>query len=74
MEKRYRAPELLFRDRRIADTSKISKRFQYSTAVDLWSAGCIFAELLLGKPLLPGSDEIDQLHRIFDLLGTPNDR
>lgn len=40
----------------------------------MWSIGCIFAELLQGgKPLFPGQGEIDQLGRIFELLGTPNE-
>ena len=41
----------------------------YSFAVDLWSAGCILGELLLGRPLLPGDDEMSQLRKIFSLLG-----
>lgn len=44
----------------------------YSTNIDLWSIGCIFAELVTGRPLFPGSDTTDQLKRIFKLLGTPN--
>jgi cell division cycle 2-like protein len=57
----YRAPELLLG----APT--------YSTAVDMWSVGCIFAELILLKPLLPGRGEIDQLDHIFKLLGAPTE-
>lgn len=42
--------------------------------IDVWSIGCIFAELLLaGKPLFPGLGEIDQLSRIFELVGTPDE-
>lgn len=42
--------------------------------MDVWSLGCIFAELLLGgKPLFPGHSEIDQLARIFELCGTPDE-
>lgn len=55
----YRPPELLYGAN------------CYSTKVDIWSAGCIFAELLLRTPLFPGQSEIDQLRRIFLLLGTP---
>ncbi|KAJ1679283.1 hypothetical protein EV182_002368 [Spiromyces aspiralis] len=57
----YRAPELLFGER------------EYSTAVDMWSVGCIFAELVTGEPLFPGKGEIDQIGQIFSLLGTPTD-
>ncbi|KAH7420335.1 hypothetical protein KP509_13G002500 [Ceratopteris richardii] len=45
--------------------------FQYTTAVDIWSVGCIFAEVLLGKPLFPGRNVVNQLELITDLLGTP---
>ncbi|KAF2607992.1 hypothetical protein F2Q68_00045975 [Brassica cretica] len=55
----YRAPELLFGSR------------QYGAGVDVWAAGCIFAELLLRRPFLPGSTEIDQLGKIFQAFGTP---
>ncbi len=37
----------------------------YATAVDIWSVGCVFAELLTMKPLFPGKSEIDQINRIF---------
>lgn len=57
----YRAPELLL-------GSKI-----YGPGVDLWAVGCIFAELMLRKPYLPGSSDIDQLGRIYNALGTPTD-
>ncbi|KAK9709054.1 Cyclin-dependent kinase catalytic subunit [Basidiobolus ranarum] len=57
----YRAPEILLGSR------------QYSTGVDMWSVGCIFAEMALGKPLFPGDSEIDELFHIFRLLGTPKD-
>jgi len=72
----YRAPELLLRDTRITnvEVSGGDNDFKYSTAVDAWSLGCIFAELLLGAPLFPGRDEIDQLYRIFDVLGIPSQR
>ncbi|KAJ3321184.1 hypothetical protein HDV06_004527 [Boothiomyces sp. JEL0866] len=57
----YRSPELL-----LGATT-------YTTAIDLWSIGCIFAELIDNTPLLPGKGEIDQLSKIFQLLGTPNE-
>ncbi|GAA6014315.1 hypothetical protein JCM8202_005235 [Rhodotorula sphaerocarpa] len=57
----YRAPELLF------------GAAEYSTAVDVWSIGCIFGELILREPLLPGRGEIDQVGKIFKLLGRPTD-
>uniref|UniRef100_A0A914D0K7 cyclin-dependent kinase n=1 Tax=Acrobeloides nanus TaxID=290746 RepID=A0A914D0K7_9BILA len=55
----YRAPEVL-----------LGARF-YSTAIDIWSLACIFAELVRGKPLFTGDSEIDQLFKIFRILGTP---
>eukprot|EP00753_Platysulcus_tardus_P000371 PLAT10381.1.p1 GENE.PLAT10381.1~~PLAT10381.1.p1 ORF type:complete len:445 (+),score=131.21 PLAT10381.1:746-2080(+) len=55
----YRAPELLLGDE------------HYGPAVDMWSAGCIFAELLCRQPLFPGRDDADQLRRIFHVCGTP---
>ncbi|KAL9971255.1 hypothetical protein ACROYT_G023761 [Oculina patagonica] len=58
----YRAPELLLGTK------------EYSTPIDLWSVGCIFAELLTMKPLFPGKSEIDQINRIFKDLGTPSDK
>uniref|UniRef100_M4EKB3 cyclin-dependent kinase n=2 Tax=Brassica TaxID=3705 RepID=M4EKB3_BRACM len=57
----YRPPELLLGAK------------QYSTAVDMWSIGCIMAELLSQKPLFPGKTELDQLQKIFAVLGTPNE-
>ncbi|XP_012234760.1 cyclin-dependent kinase 11B isoform X2 [Linepithema humile] len=58
----YRAPELLLSDR------------EYSTPIDMWSVGCIFAELLRMEPLFPGKSDIDQLNKIFKELGTPSER
>ncbi|RLN39544.1 hypothetical protein C2845_PM01G01020 [Panicum miliaceum] len=58
----YRAPEILLGAR------------QYSTPVDVWSAGCIFAEMVNQKPLFPGDSEIDELFKIFRVLGTPNEQ
>ncbi|PCH42727.1 Pkinase-domain-containing protein [Wolfiporia cocos MD-104 SS10] len=57
----YRPPELLFGCR------------YYSTAVDIWSVGCIFTELMLCTPYLPGESNIDQLKTIFRALGTPTE-
>jgi len=55
----YRAPELLF------------GATHYTSAVDMWSVGCIFAEMILRVPLFTGDHEIDQLSKIFAALGTP---
>ncbi|GAB2297566.1 hypothetical protein Dimus_031661 [Dionaea muscipula] len=57
----YRAPELLLGAK------------QYSTAIDMWSLGCIMAELLSKEPLFNGKTEFDQLDKIFRILGTPNE-
>ena len=57
----YRSPEVLL------GTSK------YSLAVDLWSVGCIMAELAARKPLFVGDSEIGQLFKIFKVLGTPTE-
>jgi len=57
----YRAPEILLGGR------------QYATAVDIWSIGCIFAEMVTRTPLFPGDSEIDELFRIFRTLGTPTE-
>ena len=56
----YRAPEIL------AGSSK------YKAPVDLWSLGCIFGEMLGGKPVFPGTSTLDQLEKIGDVLGRPN--
>lgn len=45
---------------------------QYTPAVDIWSIGCIFAELLTGEPLFAGNNAGHQLDLITDLLGTPS--
>ena len=55
----YRAPELIFG----ATT--------YDSAIDVWSVGCVMAELLLGQPLFPGESGVDQLVEIIKVLGTP---
>ena len=44
---------------------------QYTPAIDIWSIGCIFAEMLSGKPLFPGKNVVHQLDLMTDLLGTP---
>jgi serine/threonine protein kinase len=56
----YRAPELIF------------EATDYTTAIDIWSTGCVFAELLLGTPLFPGESGVDQLIEIIKVLGTPS--
>ena len=43
----------------------------YGSAVDIWAIGCILAELLLGSPLLPGRNDIDQIGLVAELLGPP---
>ncbi|KAI8872660.1 cyclin-dependent protein kinase [Ramicandelaber brevisporus] len=45
----------------------------YTTSIDIWSVGCIMAELFTGRPLFPGSNTDDQLNRIFRVMGTPNE-
>jgi serine/threonine protein kinase len=57
----YRAPEILLGSP------------TYSIPVDMWSVGCIFAELLSKKPIFPGDSEIDQLFKIFRQMGTPTE-
>ncbi|TVU03357.1 hypothetical protein EJB05_51119 [Eragrostis curvula] len=57
----YRPPELLL------------GATDYGVGVDLWSAGCILAELLAGKPIMPGRTEVEQLHKIFKLCGSPTE-
>lgn len=56
----YRAPELVF------------EATEYTTAIDIWSLGCVMGELLLGKPLFPGDSGVDQLIEIIKILGTPS--
>ncbi|GMF33002.1 unnamed protein product [Phytophthora lilii] len=57
----YRAPEIFFGDE------------NYGFEVDVWSVGCIFAEMLLRRPLADGSSDIDQLSKIFAALGSPTE-
>ncbi|KAF1984170.1 Pkinase-domain-containing protein [Aulographum hederae CBS 113979] len=58
----YRAPDVLLGSR------------TYNTSIDIWSAGCIMAEMYTGRPLFPGTTNEDQLQRIFRLMGTPSER
>lgn len=55
----YRPPELLFGAKK------------YGPAVDMWSIGCVFAEMLTSAPAFPGATEIDQIERIFKVCGSP---
>ena len=65
----YRPPELLLGDSGILHGKEASRG-----TMDIWSAGCIFAELLtLSGPLFPGQSVLDQLARIFSILGTPTE-
>ena len=56
----YRAPELIF------------GATKYTNQIDIWSSGCVMAELLLGQPMFPGESGIDQLVEIIKILGTPS--
>ncbi|XP_069739097.1 cyclin-dependent kinase 16-like isoform X9 [Phaenicophaeus curvirostris] len=47
---------------------------EYSTQIDMWGVGCIFSEMVTGRPLFPGSTVEEQLHFIFRLLGTPTEQ
>ncbi|KAJ5580941.1 Sirtuin family [Penicillium hetheringtonii] len=58
----YRAPDVLLGSR------------TYNTSIDIWSAGCIMAEMYTGRPLFPGTTNEDQLLKIFRLMGTPSER
>jgi len=58
----YRAPDVLLGSR------------NYTTSIDIWSIGCIMAEMYSGRPLFPGRSNHDQLNRIFLVLGTPQER
>lgn len=46
---------------------------EYSTAIDMWSVGCIMGELILNAPLLQGKSDIEQIHKIFSLVGSPTE-
>ena len=56
----YRAPELIF------------GASDYTSAIDVWSYGCVMAELLLGAPIFPGPTAVDQLVEIVRVIGTPS--
>ena len=56
----YKAPELLFGST------------HYTHAVDMWAVGCVFAELMLRRPYLPGDSDLDQLKKMCQALGTPS--
>ncbi len=58
----YRAPEILLGCK------------TYATPVDMWSIGCIFVEMATRRPLFPGDSEIDELYKIFRILGTPTEQ
>ncbi|KAI9321693.1 cyclin-dependent protein kinase phoss [Dichotomocladium elegans] len=58
----YRAPDVLLGSR------------MYSTSIDIWSAGCIMAEMYTGRPLFPGTTNEDQLQKIFRMMGTPSEQ
>ncbi|KAF2137487.1 uncharacterized protein K452DRAFT_329203 [Aplosporella prunicola CBS 121167] len=58
----YRAPDVLLGSR------------TYNTSIDIWSAGCIMAEMYTGRPLFAGTTNEDQLQKIFRLMGTPSER
>ncbi|CAI0428439.1 unnamed protein product [Linum tenue] len=55
----YRAPELLL------------GATDYGVGIDLWSVGCLLAEMFVGRPIMPGRTEVEQIHRIFKLCGSP---
>lgn len=56
----YRAPEILLGSN------------QYTKGVDMWSVGCIIGELMLGKPMFPGSSTMNQLERVLEITGRPS--
>lgn len=56
----YRAPELIF------------GCVDYNNMIDIWSMGCVVAEMVLGEPLFPGESAVDQLVEIIKILGTPS--
>lgn len=57
----YRAPEIIL-------------GLDYTKSIDMWSLGCILAELYMGVPIFPGEDEHDQLACIIEVLGTPDQK
>jgi len=56
----YRAPELIFGS------------VNYKVAIDIWSLGCVIAEMILGHPLFPGESSVDQIVEIVKVLGSPS--
>ena len=73
----YRAPELIFGatnyTTKIGNILLLSQAvtLAYTVVIDVWSTGCVMAELMLGQPLFPGESGIDQLVEIIKVLGTP---
>lgn len=57
----YRSPDVLLGSKK------------YSTSVDIWSVGCIFAEMVNGTPLFPGTNDEDQLIKVYQVLGSPSE-
>jgi serine/threonine protein kinase len=57
----YRAPEILLGAK------------DYACPIDMWSVGCVLGEMCTGRPMFPGDSEIDELFKIFQVLGTPDD-
>jgi len=57
---RYRSPECLLCNGK------------YSYKMDMWSAGCVMYEVISKNPLFPGNNELDQIHKIHNILGTPD--
>ncbi|KAJ3295242.1 Mitogen-activated protein kinase [Rhizoclosmatium sp. JEL0117] len=57
----YRSPEVVLSPK------------HYSKSLDIWSVGCIFGELMIGKVLFKGQDYIDQLQKVFEVIGTPSE-
>lgn len=57
----YRAPEILLASKR------------YKESVDMWSLGCIFAEMIIGRPIFPGTSTLNQLERVIEKIGFPNE-
>lgn len=76
----YRAPEVLFVDSYyfekylMCDLKILLGAPNYATPIDIWSTGCIFAEMVTKRPLFPGDSEIDQLFKIFSIMGTPSEQ
>ncbi|KAK5986938.1 hypothetical protein GCK32_010868, partial [Trichostrongylus colubriformis] len=74
----YRAPEIMLNWMHYSQTVSVGVHVRIDTVllcitVDIWSVGCILAELITGRTLFPGSDHIDQLTRIMNIVGTPNE-